>query len=98
MASSGSALVPALFLGLLVMAHQAALLVYLTLGQLVLLLRKGVVAALVLDTNRRAGQLEHLAEDIFQVTSVGARHRVHLVTVNHDDRRVGATVVGVAQV
>src|SRR5690606_15800565 len=40
---------------------------------------------------------QHTAEGVFQVTGVGSRHRVDLVAVNHDQRRVGATQVGIAQ-
>ncbi len=79
------------------MAHQPALLVHLAIREGVLVALVGVVAALVLDTDRRTDQFQHAAEGVFQVARVGLRHRVHLVAVDHDQRRVGTAEVGIAQ-
>ena len=87
----------ALLLGLLAVRQQTALLVHLTLGQGVLLALVGVGATLELDADRRADQLEHASVGVFQIAHVGTRHRIHLVTVDDDQRRVGTAQVGVAQ-
>jgi len=54
-----SALVAALLLGLLVVRHQAALLIDLAVGEGVLLALVRVLTALVLDADRRTDQLQH---------------------------------------
>src|SRR3989338_4948463 len=95
--SPSLALVFALLLGLLVVAHQAALLIHLTIREGVLIALIGVIAALELDTDRRTDQLKHAAVGVFQVADIGLGYRLDLVAVNHDQRRVGTTQVGIAQ-
>src|SRR5690606_21990128 len=90
-------LVTALLLGLLVVRHKPALLVHLAVGQGVLLALVGVFTALVLDTDWRTYQLEHASVGILEVARIGLGYCIDLVAVNHDDRRVRATQVGIAK-
>src|SRR5690242_14864810 len=77
--------------------HQTTLLVDLTVGERVLVAFVRVLAALELDADRRTDQLEHTTVSVFQVTDVRLRHLLDLVTVDHDDRRVRTTQVGITQ-
>ncbi len=77
--------------------HQAALLVDLAVGEGVLLALVRVLTALVLDADRRTDQLQHAAVGVLQVTRVRLGNLVGLVAVDHDQRRVGTTKVGIAQ-
>src|SRR5882757_3699661 len=59
--------------------------------------RKRIAAAAELDSQRRSLQLELLAKPAFQVSPVGLRHMLERVAVNYDQRRVGPTLVRIAQ-
>src|SRR5256885_9442493 len=56
-----------------------------------------VTAGAKLDRERRADELERVAEIAFQVALVGGRHAIERVAVDDDARRVDAALVGVAQ-
>src|ERR1700761_5385123 len=49
------------------------------------------------DTQRRADQRKRIAEMLFQITLVWVADRFQRVAVDHDDRRVHAALVRVAQ-
>src|SRR3990167_11232950 len=91
------ALVFTLLLSLLVVAHQTAFLVHLTIRKGVLVALIGVITTLELDADRRADQLEHTPVGVFQIANIGLGHRIDLVAVDHDQRRVGTTQGGAAQ-
>ena len=90
-------LVATLLVGLLVVSHQTTLLVHLTVGQCVLVAFVWVIATFELDADRRTDQFQDSAVSVFQVTHVGLGHLLDLITMDHDNRRVGTTQVGVTQ-
>src|SRR3954468_14226157 len=61
------------------------------------LLRVGIAAGAELDRERRADQLEGVAEVAFEITLVGRGHAVERVAVDDDARRIDAALVRIAQ-
>src|ERR1051325_6024732 len=57
----------------------------------------GIAAGAQLDAERRAGELESVAEVALEVAPVGIGHAVDRVAVDDDARRVDAALVRVAQ-
>src|SRR5690606_31495293 len=76
---------------------QASLLGDLLVGQHVLLALVGIDAFLEEEPDRRADQLETLAEEVFQVALVALAERAQPIAVNHERRRIGAAGMGEAQ-
>src|SRR5919108_6487556 len=64
---------------------------------LALFLRVRVAAGAELDRERRADELERLAEVALEVALVGGRHAVERVAMDDDARRIDAALVRVAQ-
>ena len=82
---------------LLRMPHQPAALLFLAIGKDVFSAGEGIFPAFEDDTDGSAGEVENLAEGVFEITAVGIRHVLGLVAVDNDGRRIGAALMGVAQ-
>src|SRR5574343_939463 len=82
--------------GLLVpfdMADQALAFFLLAFGQHVLFALVGVVAVLEHEADRRADQLEALAEEVLEIAPVAVRQRAQAVAVHDEGRRVAVARV-----
>lgn len=60
---------------------------------LVVVLDEGVFLRAELDAKRRAGEVELLAEEAFEIAAVAFADVLEGVAVNHDDRRIRAALV-----
>src|SRR4051812_26725710 len=64
---------------------------------LALLVRIGVATGAELYGERRADQLESVAEVPLKVALIGGGHPIQRIAVDDDARRIDATLVGIAQ-
>src|SRR3989338_500410 len=55
-----------------------------------------VLAGIELNPEWRALQLEDLAENALQITGIAGRHIVQAAAVDHDQRRIAASLMGIA--
>ena len=76
--------------------HQAALSLYLSLGQLILPISKWIVARLELDFYWRTGNIQDPTVDIFKIPSIGLRDLLCLVTMDDYTRWVHPPLMRVA--
>ncbi|OMP14023.1 hypothetical protein COLO4_00411 [Corchorus olitorius] len=73
------------------MRYQTLTLTLLGWRQQVAFARIRVITLFKLDANRRSHHVQRAAEVVHQVTLVGIRQILHLITVNHHNRRVITT-------
>src|SRR5579859_5553076 len=80
-----------LTLALLHLTDHALALALLGLGEHVLFAGERILAVTEIDADRRAFQLEALAEEVFQVAPIGRGDVLGAAAMNDDGRRVAAT-------
>ena len=85
------------FFSAFLLGHHALSSLHLSLGEFVAFTRVGIVPGPQLNTDWRAVKFQHPAKGFFEIPSITGRQGLGLATVNHDNRGVLASRMGVAQ-